>query len=80
LWFRCEIDVWHLDCLFGGEIDLSNNKVISKGHDFIVSVKRKGDKLELFISSSCNKVFDSNEALNNYLRALGLEEISLPPP
>ena len=78
MWFRCGIDVWHLDCQVGGEIDLTLNKVTSKNHDFIAAVRRKDDRLELFIPPSYTRVFDSNTSLNSYLEDLGLEEISLP--
>ncbi|MEM2211226.1 MAG: hypothetical protein QW372_03115 [Nitrososphaerales archaeon] len=78
MWFRCGIDEWHLDCLAGGEINLKESKVIKRDHDFIASVKRKNDKLELLIPPNYTKVFDSIKALNDYLKALGLEEINLP--
>lgn len=78
MWFRCGVDVWHLDCKAGGEINLAEGKVEPKGHDFIASVTRKGDKLELFIPPSYIKIFDSNESLNEYLKKLGLEEIHIP--
>jgi hypothetical protein len=77
LWLRCGVDEWHLDCQVGGEIDLNRSMVTSKNHDFIAAVRRKDDRLELFISSSYTRVFDSSAELNNYLRALGLEEISI---
>ncbi|MCX8191612.1 MAG: hypothetical protein N3F06_02245, partial [Nitrososphaerales archaeon] len=78
MWFRCGIDEWHLECLAGGEIDLKERKVITRDHDFIASVKKRGNKLELFVPPNYIKVFDSIEALNSYLKALGLEEIILP--
>jgi hypothetical protein len=80
LWFRCGVDEWHLDCQKGGEINLDRNEVTPKDHDFIAAIRRNDGGLELFISSSRTKVFNSNAALNNYLRTLGLEEISLPKP
>jgi hypothetical protein len=70
--------VWHLDCQAGGDIDLTETGVKVKDHDFIASIERKDGRLELFIPPSYTKAFDSNEALNDYLEALGLEEISLP--
>jgi len=54
-----------------------------KNHDFIAAVKRKNeddtDKYELSISPSFTRVFNSNAALNDYLTALGLEEIRVAP-
>ena len=82
LWLRCGVDEWHLDCLAGGELDLNRSLATPKNHDFIASVRRKedDDRFEFVLSPSCRKVFDSNVALNNYLRALGLEEIGITPP
>lgn len=78
LWLRCGFDEWHLDCRAGGDIDLSRSLATPKGHDFIAAVKRKGDgSIDFFIEPSITKAFDSNEELNEYLRALGMEEISI---
>jgi hypothetical protein len=78
LWLRCGVDVWHLDCRVGGVIDLAESRVEASEHDYIAAVTRRGEKIELYIPPSYTKVFDSKEALNKYLRALGLEEIDLP--
>lgn len=78
MWFRCGVDVWHLECRVGGEIDLAEGRVKARGHDFIASVKRSGDKLELLIPPSHVKIFHSLEELNSYLKSLGLEELNLP--
>jgi hypothetical protein len=77
LWLRCGVDEWHLDCRAGGELDLERSIASPRDHDFIAAVRRKEDnRLEFFIStSSRTKVFDSDAGLNDYLRALGLEEI-----
>lgn len=81
MWLRCRIDEWHLDCRAGAELDLSSSLATPKNHDFIAAVRRKDDdRFELFISSSYTRVFDSNAALNDYLRALSLEEIDITPP
>ena len=77
MWLRCGIDEWHLDCRAGAELDLSKSVVTAKNHDFIAAVMRKNDRLEFFLSTSQTKVFHSYEALNDYLRALGLEEVSV---
>jgi hypothetical protein len=80
LWLRCGVDEWHLDCRAGGELDLNRSVATPKNHDFIAAVRRKDDgKFEFFISPSYTKVFDSNAALNDYLRALGVEEIEIIP-
>lgn len=79
MWLRCGIDEWHLDCLAGGDLDLSRSVTTPKNHDFIAAVRRKNDRIEFFISASQTKIFDSNAALNDYLRAVGLEEISITP-
>lgn len=80
MWLRCGVDEWHLDCLVGAELDLNRSVATPKNHDFIASVRRKDDdRFELFISESSTKVFDSNAALNDYLGALGLEEIGISP-
>ncbi len=78
MWLRCGVDVWHLDCRAGGEINLAEGRAEVKEHDFIASVTRRGGKLELFIPPSYTKLFDSDKLLNNYLKKLGLEEINLP--
>lgn len=78
MWFRCGIDEWHLDCLIGGKINLKEGSVSVKGHDFIASIRRKGRRLVLTIPPSYTKIFESNEELNRYLKALGLEELTLP--
>ncbi|MEM3383879.1 MAG: hypothetical protein QW698_07580 [Nitrososphaerales archaeon] len=77
LWFRCGINVWHLDCLVGGEINLKEEKAIMRDHDFIASITKKDEGLELFIPPSYTKIFKSILELNNYLEAIGLEEINL---
>jgi hypothetical protein len=80
LWLRCSVDEWHLDCRAGAELDLNRSVATPKDHDFIAGVRRKDDdRFEVFISPSRTKVFDSNEALNDYLRAVGLEEIGITP-
>lgn len=79
MWLRCGVDEWHLDCQAGGEVDLSRSVATPKNHDFIAAVRRKDDRLEFFISPSYTRVFDSSAALNSYLKALGLEEISITP-
>ena len=73
------VDEWHLDCQMGGDVDLNRSVATPKNHDFIAAVMRKDDKLELFISQSHTKFFDSSEALNSYLKALDLEEIGIIP-
>jgi hypothetical protein len=78
MWFRCGVDVWHLDCRFGGILDLEMGRVERGEHDYIAAVTRKGEKYELHIPPSYLKSFDSKDLLNKYLRALGLEEINLP--
>ena len=78
MWRRCGVDVWHLDCSVGGVIDLAESKVKTSEHDYIAAVTRRGEKLELHIPPSYVKIFDSQDSLNKYLRALGLEEINLP--
>ena len=61
-------------------LDLNSSIATRKGHDYIVAVRRKeDDKLEFVISPSHSKVFDTNAALNDYLRALGLEELAITP-
>jgi hypothetical protein len=78
LWRRCDIDEWHLDCQAGGDLDLSRAVATPKNHDFIAAVtRREGGRLELLVPPSYTKVFDSNAALNDYLRALGLVELSI---
>jgi hypothetical protein len=48
-----------------------------KNHDFIAAVRRKDDdRFELLISPSYKRGFETNAALNEYLRALGLEEFN----
>jgi hypothetical protein len=80
LWLRCGIDEWHLDCRAGGELDLNRSIATPKDHDFIAAVKRKDDdRFEFFLAPNCTKAFDSDVALNDYLRALGLEQISIIP-
>lgn len=80
LWLRCSIDEWHLDCRAGAELDLEKAVATPKSHDYIAAVRRKdGGRFELSISLSFTRVFDSNDALNDYLRALGLEEVSITP-
>ena len=80
MWLRCGFDEWHLDCQAGAELDLNRSVATPKNHDFIAAVRRKDDdKFEIFISPSYTRVFDSNAALNSYLRALGLEEIGIIP-
>ena len=80
MWLRCSVSEWHLDCLAGAELDLNRAVATLRNHDFIAAVRRKDDgRFEFFISSSSTRVFESNEALNQYLRALGLEEIGLTP-
>lgn len=76
------MDEWHLDCRAGGELDLNRSVATPKNHDFIAAVRRKGDdnRFEFFISPSYTKVFDSNVTLNDYLKAVGLEEIGIPTP
>ncbi|MDG7000757.1 MAG: hypothetical protein JRN15_16815, partial [Nitrososphaerota archaeon] len=65
----------------GAELDLDRSMAISRNHDFIAAVGRKDDdKFEFFVSPSKTKVFDSAAALNDYLRALGLEEIGTIAP
>ncbi|MEM1994459.1 MAG: hypothetical protein QXW32_03150 [Nitrososphaerales archaeon] len=78
MWVRCGVDVWHLECRAGGEINLAEGKVEAKCHDFIASVTRRGDRLELFIPPSYTKIFDSNKSLNEYLKKVGLEEVNIP--
>jgi len=78
MWLRCGVDVWHLDCRVGGVIDLEKIRVKISEHDYIAAVIKRGEKLELHIPPSYIKVFDSKDSLNNFLRALGLEEIDLP--
>jgi hypothetical protein len=78
MWFRCGVDVWHLDCRVGGILDLERGRVERGEHDYIAAVTRKGEKYELHIPPSHLKIFDSKDSLIKYLRALGLEEIDLP--
>ncbi len=82
MWLRCGVDEWHLDCRVGGDLDLNRSMATTKNHDFIAAVRRKedDDRFEFFLPPSYRKVFDSNVAFNDYLRALGLEEIGIPPP
>lgn len=81
MWLRCGIDEWHLDCQAGGELDLSRSASKSKEHDFIAAVRRKEDnRFEFFVSPSYTRMFDSNETLSEYLRALGMEEIGTVIP
>lgn len=78
LWLRCKVDEWHLDCLAGADLDLNRSVATSRNHDFIAAVRRMedGNGLVFFLSPSSNtKTFESNSALNDYLRAVGLEEI-----
>ena len=80
MWLRCGVDEWHLDCLAGADLDLNSSVATPKNHDFIAAVRRKdNDRFELFISDSNKRVFDSSEALNDYLLALGLKEIGISP-
>lgn len=80
MWLRCGVDEWHLDCLAGADLDLNSSLATPKNHDFIAAVRRKDDdRFELFISDSHRRVFDSNAALNDHLRALGLKEIGISP-
>ena len=80
MWRRCSFDEWHLDCEAGGVLDLNSAIATRKDHDYIAAVRRKEDgTLEFVISSSQTKAFDSNSALNGYLRALGLEELTVVP-
>ena len=80
MWLRCGIDEWHLDCRSGAELDLDKAVATPKSHDYIAAVKRKdGSRFELSIAPSFARVFDSNDALNDYLRALGLEEVGITP-
>jgi len=78
MWLRCGVDVWHLDCKVGGVMDIGESRVERREHDYIAAVMKRGEKLELHIPPSYIKVFDSKDSLNNFLRALGLEEIALP--
>ena len=78
LWFRCGVDVWHLDCRAGGVINLAESEVKITDHDYIASITKKGERLELHIPPSYTKTFDTKDSLNNYLRALGLEEMDIP--
>ena len=78
MWLRCGIDEWHLDCRAGGDLDLSRSMSTLRNHDFIAAVRRKDDdSFEFFLSPSYTKVFGSSAALNDYLRALSLEEIAI---
>ena len=61
----------------GREISLNGNRVKTMDHNFIAAVRRNHERLELFMSPSCIKVFNSNTTLNSYLGELGLEEIGL---
>lgn len=61
----------------GAELDLSRSVAMAKNHDYIAAITRKDGKLEFAISASQTKVFHSNSALNDYLKALGLEEVSI---
>ena len=81
MWLRCGIDEWHLDCEAGAELDLNKSVATPRHHDYIAAVRRNDDDtFELSIPPSYTKVFDSNAALNDYLKALGLEEIVGIPP
>jgi hypothetical protein len=63
VWFRHGVDVWHHDC------EVANEK-----HDFLVSVTRKGEGLELCIPrSNMSKNFRATDELNSFLRLVGLE-------
>jgi len=74
LWLRCGIDEWHLDCMAGGELDLDRSVSTPKNHDYIAVIRRREDgKFEFSISPAQTKLFNSNAALNDYLRALGLQ-------
>ena len=76
MWLRCGVDEWHLDCRVGGDLELDRSVATPRNHDFIAAVTRKQDgRFELIISPSYARVFDSKVALNDYLRALGLEGI-----
>lgn len=77
MWSRCGIDTWHLDCLIGATIDINNCIVKSRDHDYIAAIVRKDNRFILYIPPSFEKVFESIEALNYYLKKLGLEEIEL---
>jgi nicotinamidase-related amidase len=63
----------------GGEVDLNRSVTTPKSHDFIAAVRRKDDRFELFIPPSYTRVFDSNAALDSYLKALGIEETGITP-
>ena len=83
MWLRCGVDEWHLDCRAGGELDLDRSVATPKNHDFIAAVRRKEDySFEFFVApSSHTRVFDTIVTLNEYLKALGLEEIAgIAPP
>lgn len=62
-------------------LDLNSSVATHKGHDYIAAVRRKEDdgRFEFVIPPSHTKVFDTNTALNDYLRALGLEELTITP-
>ena len=78
MWLRCGIDEWHLDCTAGGELDLDRSVATPKSHDYIAAIRRRDDgKFEFSISPVQAKLFDSSAALNDYLRALGLQAIGI---
>ena len=66
MWLRHEVNVWHLDC------EIRQGK-----HDFIASVTRREEEIELFIPPSTKKMFRSNKELNDYVRVLEIEEVNI---
>lgn len=51
-----------------------------KNHEFIAAIRRKDDdRFEFYLSPAYTKVFDSTAALNDYLKALGLEKLGIAP-
>ena len=68
MWFRHNVDSWHLDC------EIINNEK----HDFLASVTKKEEKLELSIpSSNLTKTFDTLNELNDFLKQIELEAVKI---
>ena len=67
MWYRHNVDSWHLDC------EISNEK-----HDFLAMVTKKDNTLELSIpSSNITKTFNILSELNDFLKQIELETVKI---